>query len=140
MKKITKLVQKFYSKSGGLAFLGFVLAATPAPADNKSVNLAPGNQFSGLENISLIGSVPVIIQVIMIVAALVALIFLIIGGIKWITSGGDKTAVEAARNTITSALIGLLIVFAAWAIIKLIEYFFGITVISGLTVPQLVTD
>lgn len=135
MKKFTKLTQKLYSKSGGLAFFGFVFAAT-----KNSVNLSPGGEFNGLANISLIGSVPVILQVIMIVAAIVALIFLIIGGIKWITSGGDKTAVEAARNTITSALIGLLIVFAAWAIIKLIEYFFGITIISGLTVPQLVTD
>jgi len=66
---------------------------------------------------------------------LVAFGFLIFGGIKWISSGGDKEQTAKAQSTITAALIGLVIVFAAWAIIKLIETFFGISILT-LTIPS----
>jgi hypothetical protein len=59
---------------------------------------------------------------------------LIIGGVRWITSGGDKAATEAARGQITAALVGLVIVFAAWAILQLIELFFGVDILGGLEV------
>jgi hypothetical protein len=97
-----------------------------------------GAEFQNLPNITVQGIIPAVITLGLIAAALVALAFLIIGGIKWITSGGDKTAVEAARGTVTSALIGLVVVFAAWAVIRLIEYFFGLSIIGsggGLNIP-----
>jgi hypothetical protein len=43
---------------------------------------------------------------------------------------------EGARGTITSALIGLVILFAAFAIIKLIQTFFGISILN-FTLPTL---
>lgn len=72
-----------------------------------------------------------LIGIAMLLAALAVFIYLIWGGFEWITSGGDKTGVENARNKITAALIGLVIVASAWAIMRMIEFFFGITVISG---------
>lgn len=78
-----------------------------------------------------------LISLIFIVAAIIFFFMLVIGGVQWMLSGGDKQATEAARNRITAALIGLIIVFAAWAIMKLIESFFGIKVISGeITLPK----
>lgn len=62
---------------------------------------------------------------ILVIAALAAFIFLIWGGIQWITSGGDKSAVEAARSRILAAIIGLFVVFAAWALMNLLGQFFG---------------
>lgn len=67
----------------------------------------------------------------LIIAALLAFFFLILGGIQWITSGGDKTGMEAARNKITHAIVGLVIVGAAWAIMILIQNFLGVTIIGG---------
>ncbi len=67
----------------------------------------------------------------LIVAALLAFLYLILGGIQWITSGGDKAGMEAARNKITHAIVGLIIVGAAWAIMTLVQNFLGITVIGG---------
>ena len=61
------------------------------------------------------------IQILFVVAGLVAFVYLLLGGIKWITSGGDKGQVEAARNQIIQALIGLVVVFAAWGMIVLVE-------------------
>jgi amino acid transporter len=57
------------------------------------------------------------INLIFMVAALIAFGFLIFGGIEWITSGGDKGKTEGARNKITAAVVGLLILAASWAII-----------------------
>jgi len=55
---------------------------------------------------------------------------LVWGGVRWIMSQGDKSNVENARNQITNALIGLAIIFAAWAIMKLIETLFGISIFN----------
>lgn len=66
------------------------------------------------------------VQILFIVAGLVAFVYLLLGGIKWITSGGDKGQVEAARNQIIQALIGLVVVFLAWGLIVLIEKLFGL--------------
>ena len=62
------------------------------------------------------------------ISALLVFVYLVWGGIQWITSGGDKAGVEAARNRITAALIGLAIVAAAWALIQIIQQFFGIKI------------
>jgi len=75
---------------------------------------------------------------ILILAALLAFVFLILGGIQWITSGGDKAAMEAARNKITHAIVGLIIVGAAWAIMMLVQNFLGVSIIGsqGVTLPK----
>lgn len=54
---------------------------------------------------------------------------LVVGAIEWITSGGDKGKVEMARGRITNALIGTLVLFAAWAIVSIIGTFFGTDII-----------
>ncbi len=61
-----------------------------------------------------------------IIAGVLVFAFLVWGGIQWIISGGDKTKTEEARNRITAALVGLAIVAASWALIKIISYFFGV--------------
>ncbi len=66
------------------------------------------------------------ISVAFIVAAIATFVYLVIGGIEWLTSGGDKTNIEKARNRITAALIGLAIVAASYAIYILVLDFFGI--------------
>lgn len=83
------------------------------------------------KNIDILVILQAIVKVILLVAFVLSFIFLLIGGIKWITSGGDEKGVASARNTITAALIGLVVVLMAFALIKLVETFFGVTIISG---------
>ena len=73
----------------------------------------------------------------MLVVTLVFFFMLVLGGLKWVMSGGDQKAVEAARSQITNALIGLAIVFAAWAIMQLINIVFGVNIFGngGLIIP-----
>ena len=72
-----------------------------------------------------------VISVAFIVAGILTFALLVIGGIEWLTSGGDKTNTEKARNRITAAIVGLAIVAASWALMKLIAYFFGVDVFEG---------
>lgn len=65
-----------------------------------------------------------------IIGALIFFFMLITGAISWISSGGDKQSLETARSKITNALVGLVILFALFAAIKLIERFFGISILS----------
>jgi len=64
------------------------------------------------------------------IAGILVFAMLIWGGISWVTSGGDKEKTESARNRITNALVGLAIIAASWAIIKLLEAFLGINILS----------
>ncbi len=76
------------------------------------------------------------VSLLFIVAAILAFLYLILGGIQWITSGGDKSAMEAARNKITHAVVGLIVVGAAYAIILLVQSFLGVNIFGGaLTIP-----
>lgn len=70
------------------------------------------------------------IRLVLVVAALAFFFTLVIGGIQWILSGGDKTGAESARKRITGALVGLAIVFLAWAIASLIKSLFGFDVLN----------
>lgn len=79
-----------------------------------------------------------VVGTLLILAALMAFLYLILGGIQWITSGGDKTHMETARNKITHAIVGLIIVGAAWAVMILVQNFLGISVIGsqGINLPK----
>lgn len=120
------------------------LFAIPAPAIAASptsfpVSPIPSGQFGGLADLTaanfgkIVGNV---VTIAFIIAIVIALGFLVYGGIKWITSGGDKTAVEGARNTIVAAIVGLVIVFLAYFILNLILGFFGLS-LGELVLPQI---
>lgn len=61
------------------------------------------------------------------ISALLVFLYLIWGGIDWITSGGDKGKTEQARQKIVAAVIGLIIVAASYAILTLVLNFLGYT-------------
>lgn len=66
----------------------------------------------------------------MTIAAGIWLIFqILVAGINWITSGGDKTKIEDARNRLTNALIGMVIIAAGWAILALAGKFLGLDIL-----------
>jgi hypothetical protein len=102
-----------------------------------TINLQPSStdQFAGLGTLTVPGIISAAIRLTVVVAAIVFFFILVIGGIRWIASGGDKAQTEAARNQITAALVGLVIVFAAWAIVQLINVFFHVNIFT-LAIPS----
>lgn len=101
----------------------------------QQINLQDAGDFNNLTGLTIPNIISGLIKGALVVAAVVFFFILVIGGIKWIASGGDKGATEAARSQITAALVGLVIVFAAWAIVSLINAFFPGINIFQLNLP-----
>lgn len=74
--------------------------------------------------------VPSLIGLGLVIGVIIFTFIMLIGGIQWIVSGGDKAAVESASGKVTNAIVGLLILFALFAILKLLETFFGINILT----------
>ena len=119
IKKAIKLIGPSAAAAVALAAPAAVLAAT---------NVVPSN-IAGIDNVLVI--VRGVIRFILVLAFIVAFIMLLVGGVRWILAGGYEKAVSGARNTITAALIGLVIILVAYAIIRLVEVFFSANIISG---------
>jgi len=111
-------------------------------AQNASEPLCPPGAYSSLCNInanSAGGVVGAILQVLLIFAIIACLFFLLYGGIRYITSGGDKGKVDQARGTLVAAIIGLVISLLAFFIVNLVLMFLTGKGISTMTIPKLYT-
>lgn len=113
------------------------IAAPVYAAENIKIQPSSNSNFTNLTNLTPTGIISGAIGLLMLAVALIFFFILIMGGIKWVTSEGDEKKVGAARAQITNGLIGLAIVFASWAIMKLIETVFGISIIGseGIKIP-----
>ena len=113
---------------------------SPVHAADQTVKLTPdsGTAFFNLSKVTFPAIISSGIQIALVVAAIIFFIMLIIGGIRWMLSGGDKGQTEAARGQVTAALIGLVIVFAAWAIATLLGQFFGVSLFGELNLPDFI--
>lgn len=131
---------RIFLKFSQLIFPLVYLFTAPLAFADTTVNPCPSIAgFSTLCNITGSGFGAFVgnaIVALMVLASLIALGFLVYGGIKWIMSEGDKTAVEAARNTVIGAVVGLIVVFASYLILSLVLTAFGINLRSGLVIPQ----
>lgn len=86
------------------------------------------------EGVATLACVPIIFRNVitwaLIVAGILALFYLIYGGIRYIRSGGDQEKVKGARETLTYALIGLIIIVLSFGIINFIAAITGATCIT----------
>lgn len=82
--------------------------------------------------------VSVLIAFLVVVAVLAALLYIVLGAIQWITSGGDKTKVEAARNHIIAAIVGLVIIALSFVILNIVTNLLGIGNITSLNIKSVI--
>jgi hypothetical protein len=55
-------------------------------------------------------------------------VMLLVGGYSLLFSGGDPKKLQKAQGTITTAIVGLVIIVCAYLILKIIESFLGVSV------------
>lgn len=79
---------------------------------------------------SLVGG---ILSVLMVVALLILLFYLIWGAFEWLTSGGDSSKLQSARNRMLHAIVGILILSATLAIFMFVQYLLGIEILTFTT-------
>lgn len=98
----------------------------PGPSDIPyTIEPPTGFEFAG----DSIGDViNAFIPIIFSIAGLLLFGLLIWGGFELLTSAGDPKKTESAKSRLTSAIIGFVIIFAAYWIIQILEVVFGINV------------
>ncbi|GAC1387307.1 MAG: hypothetical protein NVS1B7_1800 [Candidatus Saccharimonadales bacterium] len=69
-----------------------------------------------------------VINIFSLIVGVVAVVMIIIGGLKYITSGGDSGNITGAKNTILYAIIGLIVVALAQFIVRFVLTKVGSTV------------
>ncbi len=114
----------FAAITPAVSFLTLVPSAFAATTLN---TCASSGQFTALCNLTSSGFgtlIGTLLQLFFVLAIVAALLFLVWGGFKWITSGGDKGKVTEAREHIVAAIIGLVVVFLAFFIINILIGFF----------------
>lgn len=72
----------------------------------------------GTENIQT--AIRRIVDILSIIVGIIAVIMIIFGGLRYITSGGDSSKVGSAKNTIIYAIVGLVIVAFAQFIVQFV--------------------
>jgi len=115
-----------------IAFLGVAVSATVGTAAvvsaagctgqgcvQQGVNQVGGNQAGNSANdfTKLIKS---IINILLFLIGAIAVIMIIIGGIRYTTSNGDQAQVTSAKNTILYAVVGLVVAIMAFALVNFI--------------------
>lgn len=99
--------------------------------DGKISNPALGPVLQGFSGSGFFAAfLPRLVGLTLVIGVLLFFFVFAIGAIQWITSGGDKQALEGARGRISNGLIGLVILFAAFAVIRFIEFFFKINILT----------
>lgn len=70
--------------------------------------------------------VSILVYYLLPLAGIVLLLFLLFAGFQFMTSGGDPKKVEQAKERLTSALVGFVIVFAAYWIVQIVGTVLGL--------------
>jgi hypothetical protein len=122
--------------------LGFVILPAQVYAQ-PSIQIQQGAGGLGFTIPTLGEVLTFAIRIFFIIAGLAALLYLLLGALAWVTSGGDKGNVEKARDKIQAAIIGVILVVVVLAIIVTLEQVifnskvcFGIS--CAITIPPLV--
>jgi hypothetical protein len=66
------------------------------------------------------GTFRTITNVMLYLVGAISVIMLIIGGIRYVVSGGDSTAVQGAKNTILYAIVGIVVSILAYAVVSFV--------------------
>jgi len=83
-----------------------------------------GTPPAGLPNVELDVVLENIIVGILGLVGILSVLFLVYGGVQYLTSAGDENKMEGAKSTITYAILGLVIAFLSYAIITTVIKWF----------------
>jgi len=115
-----------------VAFLLFLNLLAPSSV-LAAVEVKESGDFAQLSQLTVVFANAV--SVIATLAGFAVLIMLIRGGVAYITAQGDPKALTTARSTITWALIGLVIILAAFLVISLIVGFVNLPGVGKFCLP-----
>jgi len=92
---------------------------TSAFSLQEGVNAARGTDQPG-DLFGAGGVITTLTNTLLFIVGALSVIMIIIGGLRYVISGGNSTSVTVAKNTILYALVGLIISFLAFAAINFV--------------------
>ncbi len=110
-----------------IVFLGIINSTVLAQSVNSKIyNDVIKEKFDDAKEIGLPGTegydmtlldrIAVMINRSLMILAILFLIIIIVGGFKWMTSGGNQEDIEKAKKMLTAGIVGMAIVFFAFGI------------------------
>jgi len=123
MKIATSLV-RHTSLLAFIAIITFnVFFVTPSFAVDLSIQSGANSAKGADQQTDLFGSSGVfktITNTLLFILGAISVIMIIIGGLRYVISGGDSSAVSAAKNTILYAIVGVIVAILAYAVINFV--------------------
>ena len=101
--------------AGASAGAGVGSSAGSTSSGSSSSSLCGATKTDDLNNI-----IKNVINTLLMVLGMIAVIMIIIGGVRYTTSGGDASQIQAAKNTILYAVVGLVVAILAYAIVNFV--------------------
>ncbi len=133
MTKLKNIITSVSALATGLA----LIPSTVFAQADRAIDLTKiQGKWGGLAGITVQRVLVFAINGILIASGIIAFFFLLIGGMQWILAGGDKEGTEKARKRITAALVGLAVVFSAYALALLVDAVFGVSILT-FTIPTI---
>ncbi len=115
------LVTNLFTMASTLIPATTTAASPQAQTACNALNTASGSGSCNTANNGGVGNVVrTVINVLSIIVGAISVIMIIIGGFRYVISGGDSTGTASAKNTILYALIGLVIVLFAQVIVRFV--------------------
>lgn len=117
MKKVKIALLSIVALVGVMTFVpaGYV-GASPASQIRDGSDQAGG---SG-ESSNLGARIKTIVNILLYILGAIAVVMIVIGGIRYTTSNGDSSAITSAKNTILYAVIGLIVAILAYSIVNFV--------------------
>jgi len=75
-----------------------------------------------------------ILVVLTVVAGLSFILYFLLGGLNWITAGGDKGKIEKAKGMMTNGAIGMIVIAVSYAITYIVGKALGIDILNPATI------
>jgi hypothetical protein len=125
MEKITKIARLIPLLVPALALIGSLAFAGAQPVAAFDGGIQDGaNSAQGKDQPEELfgesGVFKTVTNVMLYIVGAVSVIMLIIGGIRYVVSGGDQNAVTGAKNTILYAIVGIVVSILAFAAVNFV--------------------
>ncbi len=121
MKKLRTLIIGLAIMTGFVAMpLQTAFAADTSAVDSISEGVKGVGNGNDANTKDLTDNIKTIVNIMLFILGSIAVIMIIIGGIRYTTSNGDASSIKGAKDTILYAVVGLVVAILAFAIVNFV--------------------
>lgn len=125
MRKITQIISSGVLAIASIAMVGAVIVPASVGAASCTgagcARTGANSVSTGGANTSDIGTaIKTVVNILLFIVGAVAVVMVVIGGIKYTTSSGDSNSITSAKNTILYAVIGVIVAVSAYAVVNFV--------------------